>query len=1083
MKHAIANAEDATSRYSLSTKVLAVFLSIAMVVTFSHFNAFAEFIQGGAKDDSFVQVKTSLENVVITDTSTQVSYKQADVDALGYLPAAADKVVTFTVTPYDNAATPGPDYTLSEVSYAGGALSPNASGQYSFTPVEGAKLVVKAVAVAAETPAAAAETEKPAATDDAEGAATTEDNKGAEASDSSQGAASTNNSNDAANAAAGTDSNKGAAEPTGAVDKTPAADNAAAGDATPATETPKADAAATEKPAAPAQPAGEASSSSDTPAASEPAPEPAVNTFSVNHIGGFFNLFGGINVVVKGSEGMLPADAVMSVSLVKDKAVEKMLETAAAAENKEMVDSVVVDITFTDAQGNVIEPKGPVSVNFEGVNLKGDSVGVYHVTDALDKVTPIATLDSATDAFAAEHFSTYALIGKIDAQPVVPEGQKIVTVNYVGADGSLVGKGHTEQIGIDEKAINFTVLNSEMYGTDVTVGPEGGYELSVSATDQAQYGITITDNQQITIANLPSTEQISINLIIQGKETKYRVIEKTEKLNATGADKYDIKETVVNGRVGDIASFNPEQKEGFTATGFLDQVIKADASTVIEGAYDRNTYTLKYNTDGGSYVEPKSGVYEQEVTVFFGSSSTELTCTKEVHQHTAKPTQAAEDNKRQTIGCYTSTNHGSKYWPDWQWDLTCGKEAHTHSDACYTATPTFNPEPTKTGYVFGGWFMDETCTTPAPEKLTLTADAVVYAKWTPMNVGYKVVYLIENADDSGFSYLTSTDASAQVGSTVTASGSTTPAGLDTKNFTFSSATTETVKADGSTVVTVKYTRNVYTVTWKGVYYDDSGRPKTSSVYPGTPVTLTAKYGQNITTLWQETFNRPYGKAWNFTTENNDKFVTIDTMPSGNKEVYQFYFATNKKQTLHYWLEGYTANGAEQKTRNGVTYGLYKAMEVQFNYLYDDADFYEIAGYTKGDYEGCKFGKQTTNGQQVHFYYRGNEYNLDLYGYQGASLGSHKLKLNANISSYLTEPAAPFDEAIFDGWFVDPEHAQPYAGNYQMPTGLALYAGWHAPVKTVTVHLNYEGAGTADTIEVTKGEVLDAAQLPSEEELE
>ena len=220
--------------------------------------------------------------------------------------------------------------------------------------------------------------------------------------------------------------------------------------------------------------------------------------------------------------------------------------------------------------------------------------------------------------------------------------------------------------------------------------------------------------------------------------------------------------------MGDIASFNPEQKEGFTATGFLDQVIKADASTVIEGAYDRNTYTLKYNTDGGSYVEPKSGVYEQEVTVFFGSSSTELTCTKEVHQHTAKPTQAAEDNKRQTIGCYTSTNHGSKYWPDWQWDLTCGKEAHTHSDACYTATPTFNPEPTKTGYVFGGWFMDETCTTPAPEKLTLTADAVVYAKWTPMNVGYKVVYLIENADDSGFSYLTSTDASAQVGSTVTA---------------------------------------------------------------------------------------------------------------------------------------------------------------------------------------------------------------------------------------------------------------------------------------------------------------------------
>ena len=941
MKHAAAKAENAASRYSLSTKILAVFLSVVMTMTFSHFEAFAESVQEDTVDKPYVQAETSLENEAIADVSTQELNTQDDIDISGSLPADAGSAVS---------------------------------------DIEDAQ-------------------------DDADAAAT------------------------------------------------------------PALSTQSAD--------------DEASHAS---AASDSAAEHAVNTYSVNHIGGFFNVFGGMNVVVKGSEGMLPADAKMNVSLVKDEAVEKMLETAAAAENKEMVDSVVVDITFTDVEGNAIEPKGPVSVNFEGVNLKGDSVGVYHVTDSLDKVTSIATLDSASDAFAAEHFSTYALIGKIDSQPVVPEGQKLVTVNYVSPDGSLMGKGHTEQIGIDETAISFTVSNDEMYGSDVTIGSEGGYELSVSAAGQEQYGVTISDNQHVAITNLPRTEQINIDLIVQGKETTYRVIEKTEKLNGTGEDAYDTKETVVGGRVGDIASFNPEQKEGFTATGFLDQVIKADASTVIEGTYDRNLYTLKYNTKGGSYIEPKSGVYEQEIPVFSASSSTILTCTKEEHEHTDVPSQAADRNKNTTIGCYTSTNHGW-IWENWTWDLTCGKEAHTHSDACYTQTSAFDPEPTKTGYVFSGWYLDEACSVPASEKLALMADTTVYAKWTPMNVGYKVVYLVENADDDGYSYLTSADATAQVGTTVTAYATAAPSGLDTNNFTFASATTETVKADGSTVVTVKYTRNVYTVTWNGVYYDKSNRPKTASEYPGTPVTLTAKYGQNITSLWQKTFNDPYGKAWNFTTDNDDKFVTIDTMPSGNKEVYQFYFATDKKQTLHYWLEGYNADGAEQKEHNGVTYGLYKAMEVQFNYLYENSDFYEIAGYTKGDYEGCMFGGSTSNGQQVHFYYRANEYNLDLHGYQGALLGSYKLKLNANISSYLVEPEAPFAEAIFDGWFIDPEHTQLYTGNYQMPTGLVLYAGWHAPVKTVTVHLNYEGAGTAETIEVTKGETLSSAQLPSEEDLE
>ena len=836
----------------------------------------------------------------------------------------------------------------------------------------------------------------------------------------------------------------------------------------------------------------------------------------MNHIGGFFNLFGGINVVVKGSEGMLPADAVMSVSLVKDKAVEKMLETAAAAENKEMVDSVVVDITFTDAQGNVIEPKGPVSVSFEGVNLKGDSVGVYHVTDALDKVTPIATLDSATDAFAAEHFSTYALIGKIDAQPVVPEGQKIVTVNYVGADGSLVGKGHTEQIGKDEKAINFTVLNSEMYGTDVTVGPEGGYELSVSATDQAQYGITITDNQQIAIANLPSTEQISINLIVQGKETTYRVIEKTEKLNATSADKYDIKETVVNGRVGDIASFNPEQKEGFTATGFLDQVIKADASTVIEGAYDRNTYTLKYNTDGGSYVEPKSGVYEQEVTVFFGSSSTELTCTKEVHQHTAKPTQAAEDNKRQTIGCYTSTDHGGWFWSDWQWDLTCGKAEHTHSDACYTATSTLNPAPTKTGYVFGGWYLDEACTTPAPEKLTLTADAVVYAKWTASNAKYNIVYLKETLDEnntSTYSYFKSEEGTGIVGSTVSA-----PSNGTVKYYTYVPGNTATIAADGSTIVYGYYNLTEYTIYFdldkKNAKMNIGGNSYSNSSSLNNQYHFTVKLGQNIGAQWPTSEHIPaVGKSkfytwnasgWSSPYASKIVYVTEDILDGANgSNIIKAKASWSDSLTtkyVRYWLqdannsnvyvpsEDYCqpinlSNGLNAKTLNGFTLvGSGSNPSKPNGAIQADGSDVPNVNQSNVTIDGTNYSGV------YNFYYTRDSANLKFYnGDNSTPENTVSVKFGANISSQNYTPSRPASadpEATFAGWYDNANCVgDPYSFATMPSNDVALYAKWVLPTKNTTIHLNYEGAGEPQVIQVTKGQLVDASLLPSEEELE
>ena len=192
-----------------------------------------------------------------------------------------------------------------------------------------------------------------------------------------------------------------------------------------------------------------------------------------------------------------------------------------------------------------------------------------------------------------------------------------------------------------------------------------------------------------------------------------------------------------------------------------------------------------------------------------------------------------------------------------------------------------NTTPVYAGYAFAGWYKDSDLTQAAGNSVTLLKDTVLYAKWTPKKVNYTVVYQIENAGDDGYSYLGSVVQQEYVGTSVTWDASTAnskaPNSLDTDNFTFKDSSTETIKADGTTVVMVRYSRNVYTLKWDGRVYYTNGSNFTSS---NKSASLTAKYGAIITQEWNTEFNDKvnHAHAWNFTTTNNDKFVSIETMP-------------------------------------------------------------------------------------------------------------------------------------------------------------------------------------------------------------
>ncbi len=364
---------------------------------------------------------------------------------------------------------------------------------------------------------------------------------------------------------------------------------------------------------------------------------------------------------------------------------------------------------------------------------------------------------------------------------------------------------------------------------------------------------------------------------------------------------------------------------------------------------------------------------------------------------------------------------------------------------------------------------------------------------------YKIVYMIENADDDGYSFLKDVtkqeNTDTELTLTKALADSYAPSDLDKQNFTFKDSTTETIKADGTTVIIVRYSRNVYTLTWTGGHYHIGDGDYWDTVSGSGSVT--AKYGASITQLWISTFNTPYPNyAWSLTQQNNDKIMAVDTMPgrgekfgdsqttlnfaNNTQTVYAFDFSTDKTQTLNYWLENYDA--ATTTSRDGKTYGLYKTVTGKFNYLYDDADFYAIAGYSKdgydakytipGHYEWQWNGRRWVNvwvddqeaeytlgagtpdaNLNVNFYYAAESHALTFYNYNGTLISTQQVKLNSDISSYLTSnvPETPMEGATWLGWFTDAEHenAYTYTGTPKMPAGLVLYGNFQFPTRTVT----------------------------------
>lgn len=381
----------------------------------------------------------------------------------------------------------------------------------------------------------------------------------------------------------------------------------------------------------------------------------------------------------------------------------------------------------------------------------------------------------------------------------------------------------------------------------------------------------------------------------------------------------------------------------------------------------------------------------------------------------------------------------------------------------FTGIPTEPTSPTKPGYTFSGWYLDEKCTNKA-DFSNIDSSTTVYANWIPKNsVKYTVLHMQENANDNGYS---TKDIETKLGE---AGFHTDAKAMSYQGFTAQNITQQTIAGDGTTIVTVKYKRNVYEVK----FFSNSGLFTSSKEY--TALRITAKYGANISDKWP-TYNG--SSTWATTNNGSTYQVNIETMPLRGASFYGPLTGYGS-ETAYYYVEILPGEDAVE-TKNGIDYKLHhKDTSPGTGYDVTQNDKYDITGFTYK--EGTKNGASYNNAK---FYYTRNSYNL-IFISGGKEVKTANDKYGASISGYAdfvpATPPAGMEGYDFNGWYDNEQGegtAYDFTGKTMPAQNITLHAKWVAPVHTVTF---WQGDTKLGEIkDIAHGTTITKEQAPEDE---
>ena len=431
------------------------------------------------------------------------------------------------------------------------------------------------------------------------------------------------------------------------------------------------------------------------------------------------------------------------------------------------------------------------------------------------------------------------------------------------------------------------------------------------------------------------------------------------------------------------------------------------------------------------------------------------------------------------------------------------------------------PTPTRKGYTFDGWYTDPAYKNGTKvTSLTISEDTTLYAKWKEADTNYTIVIWRQKDEydpDNDYDYAESISVSARTGSTITLDSKYTKLSNNTTEeddyygFTYKKladdVTTATVAGDGSTVLNVHYDRNVHTLRFDTVTYNEDYWGVNSLSNRKTVGTITGRYGSNISKYFPivGTNGKKYeGYYWyddgNFkelpgcastARTYSELLSTLETMP--DHDVIFDADGSGTSETIYYYIEIGDESDSLGTTRTFVDasgteklYTLYKTVKHNYNFITYDEEYHPIDGYVRDKrnaepYFGENGWCYNSNGQQArlqnensapiggrtndrstetnvnYLYYNRNQYTLEFYDPMNHKTISKEedVYFNDKLVNHLIPDPTPPEGYQFTGWYYDSICKVPVDfTDLRMPSKSQIfYAGWEKVTHLVELDPN------------------------------
>ena len=156
---------------------------------------------------------------------------------------------------------------------------------------------------------------------------------------------------------------------------------------------------------------------------------------------------------------------------------------------------------------------------------------------------------------------------------------KNMTVEYRYSDGTQAAPSHVEQAVVGEP-------------------------FHKTVPSPALDGFT-PDKAEVVFAVESVTEDLTVVVTYSGAARNYTVKHLFQNVEGTAYAEDEALRETLEGTTGLDTAAQAKTVEGFTALPITQVKVASSGETVVEVKYDRNSYLLTWNTDGGSYIEPQ----------------------------------------------------------------------------------------------------------------------------------------------------------------------------------------------------------------------------------------------------------------------------------------------------------------------------------------------------------------------------------------------------------------------------------------------------------------------------------------------